>query len=425
MPSSDTPSASPQPLGRAAPSPATPTPPRPASSGGGFARRQKRFLRGGPDREDSNRPKTEKIITYFERPSFAFFWILGMLLFVAALYAGLHAFTGCSCEKRDATMREAVIVSGDGRFALSYRDGVLEHNFAKARINEMKQHLDEMRLQLLPVALAQRRQVLVPAVDFAHRALADRAQPGILGLDPRQVQDSDLQLAIIPVTIEWLEAQAERLAPENKAYLPTLLARLRDQHAREETARETFKADVSRLESALSFCWLWVDGCGWIAEVVFWSLFGVLANTIIALITRSRAGQYSADEFVLVFPKILLAPLLAVVVIAIWATGLSEAQVGYLNLPMFLVFAFCLGFATEQVYTLLRDLAQGIVGRLARLSDTKLEEAARNDPYRFVHPPADPASVPPPKTLTELRQTLTDVAQSQMERGIVTQLTQK
>ncbi|HVS52881.1 MAG TPA: hypothetical protein VHD62_11055 [Opitutaceae bacterium] len=401
------------------------TPPRPATSTGGFNRRQKQFLRGGPARDDATRPKTEKIITYFERPSFAFFWMLGMLLLVAAVYAGLHVMTGCSCDQRDATMRDAVIVSNDGRFALSYRDGVLEHNFAKARINEMKQHLDEMRLQLLPVVLAQRRQVLTPAVDFAHRALADRAQPGILGLDPQRVEDSDLQLTIIPATIEWLDAQADRLAPENKAYLPTIVARLRDQHAREEIARTAFKADVSRLESALSFCWLWVDGCGWIGEVVFWSLFGVLANAIIALITKSRAGQYSADEFVLVFPKILLAPLLALVVIAIWATGLSEAQVGYLNLPMFLVFAFCLGFATEQLYTLLRDLAQGIVGRLARLSDTKLEEAARNDPYRFVHPPADASSVPPPKTLAELRQTLTDVAQSQVERGIVTQLTQK
>ena len=58
----------------------------------------------------------------------------------------------------------------------------------------------------------------------------------------------------------------------------------------------------------------------------------------------------------LFIPRLFLAPLLSVVIIAFIASGESGYQINLQNLPAFLVFAFLMGFNSESLTRTIRDL---------------------------------------------------------------------
>ncbi|MDP2136738.1 MAG: hypothetical protein Q8J74_02685, partial [Candidatus Didemnitutus sp.] len=168
-----------------------------------------------------------------------------------------------------------------------------------------------------------------------------------------------------------------------------------------------------------SFDWLKIEDAQWVWEVVAWTVFGFLANTLISLFKHCRERTYSADEFLLIFPKLVLAPLLSVVVVALWSSGISTAPINYLNLPVFLVFAFSLGFCTEQLYVAVKDITGWFISRFVKVSEDRVAELAKSVPYVFVNPPPA-ASVPPPANLKQLRERIDSVAKAEFERGTVT-----
>ena len=148
----------------------------------------------------------------------------------------------------------------------------------------------------------------------------------------------------------------------------------------------------------------------------------MLANTIIKLIGAMRGDKYQPREFCLIFPKSILAPVLAMVITALWASGLSDSKISFTNLPYLLVLFFLLGFATESLYDKIVGLSELIVTPTAKVAEAKLEAAAKASRYLFTTPLTTVDDLPAPKTLDDLATNLKTVAKSAFERGIVSQL---
>ncbi len=360
-----------------------------------------------------------KLTAYFAYPFRAFLWSFIGLFGVAAIYSIIHA-----CWQAEPWRPEqAVQFATDGTLRPIYAQSELERFYSKARIAELVQRIEAKRAALSRDVLHERRDLFLPVMTANTRSLVwETAPPGVLGKSPAQATDDDFLLANLPRLEQWLHSKTPTLTvPANQAVFRAAAEGVREQISREADLRNELAVELRGLDPILPFGWLYVQGGGWLVEVVFWSLLGVLANTIIGIILACRDDRYQPEEFVMVIPKVLLAPLLAVICVAIWTTGLTESKVSYLNLPYFLVFSFFLGFLTEGLYTRLRDFANLIVPPSVTLSQAKLEAAAVSQPYQYVNPAPAPAAGAP-KNLAELETKLLAVAKSGMEHGLISRL---
>jgi hypothetical protein len=314
-----------------------------------------------------------------------------------------------------------VEISADGHFRFYYRDDILDRFFSRARVNDWKQRMDEKAFALSQDALSGRQAVLLPLQQFVRNSLSDQSGVVKPWTDGNEATNHVLS-ASLPLLEGWLAAQRDAVQPSKQTLVDEFVRRLDAQAKHEARLRARLLAEIAGLKSNLSFDWFFIDGWKWIIEVCFWCTFGVLANTFIALIFAAREGRYDAKEFLLVIPKATLAPVLAFVIIAWWATGLSESKITFVNLPYFLVLSFALGFVTESLYVKIKELGNLIVGPSSTVSAARLEAAAQRDVYRFVHPHVPPSAVPPASNLETLREQLRSVAKAAMERGLVAQL---
>lgn len=138
------------------------------------------------------------------------------------------------------------------------------------------------------------------------------------------------------------------------------------------------KSIVATLEKDLSLDWLWNANGGWIWELAFWCWFGVLTNTGFALITASRnmeatdANGYEAKQFLYLFPKLLFAPFIAIVVASFIISGITDFTLSLADAWVFLMFAFLSGFAAERFVGIVRAGLARIMPRL-QVSDAKLD----------------------------------------------------
>lgn len=241
------------------------------------------------------------------------------------------------------------------------------------------------------------------------------------GGEDAEPSDDDYASSDLAAAIAWLEAKSGRLySPLRSADLESILAALRALEADERAAVEELQREHRVLGSRLYFRWVYHEGAGWILEVAVWALAGMLCNTLIALIVLTYKGTYHAARFATVFPKLILAPLLAVVFTAMWSSGFTESGVTYVNLPYFLVTSFVLGYATEQLFSKLRDVVGVILGS-AGISEERLRMAGSLTPYTFVNPP-ESAWALTPTNLPELREKAKRVARHELEKGIVAEL---
>jgi hypothetical protein len=317
---------------------------------------------------------------------------------------------------------KVVRISEDGFFRCMYRDDILERFFGVNKINEWKQRIDEKSLKVSQQALALRRERLMPIIELVRRGLSHRQPPGVLADKAGTATDADYLSLNLPGARRWLKANRDALHQEKRARADQGDQLLLQQIRWEDEERGQLRAEVDALQPYLPFDWLYHEKWHWVVEVFFWCLAGVLANTFIVLIGVSRSGQYEVKEFLLLLPKAALAPILAIVVTAWWASGFSESKVNFLNLPYFLVFSFLLGFVTESLYSKIKELGNLIVTPAATASEAKLNAAAQREKYQFVHPAASLGNIPPAKNLGELKTQLRQVAKSGMERGLVMQL---
>lgn len=375
------------------------------------ARPRRRFL----DRSKSPARPESRFVGCFNNPVTAFVTLFGASVVVLGLYVAIHLVH----KEAPFKAEDAVRIAEDGTFEPTFKEAVLQRFFSRQQIVEMEQRVREKAQSLSQSTLEIRRDTLLPVIAVVQNTLGTRGRPGLLGQDAAAVTDAELSRVRLGVLSAWLSNSVSSVAPEQKPVIQQLMAEVSLLDALENKTRHDLQTEVQELEPPLSFCWLYTECGWWVVEVLLWSFLGVQANTIIALIGACREGKYSPAEFVLFFPKILLAPLLALVVVAFWSSGLSESKISYLNLPYFLVFSFALGFVTEGIYEKLRELGRLIVTPSVTLSQTKLEDAARKTPYQYRTRNVTAADLPSANNFDELEKNISTVLKARAERAVV------
>ena len=152
------------------------------------------------------------------------------------------------------------------------------------------------------------------------------------------------------------EMPSSELSVDGAAEYERLQQQLELLAGQEASAVKDFYGGLDRLKPNISFDWLYHADAGWIIELIVWSIYGVLASALAWLIKQYRQGTYDANLFLLFIPRLFLAPLLSVVITAFIASGESGYQVNLQNLPAFLVFAFAMGFNSESLTRLIREI---------------------------------------------------------------------
>lgn len=391
------------------------------------ARPRRRFLY----KERAHAIKESKFVLFFRSPTVAFVVIFALAAVAVLPYWLLHL--SLPAPRFDAAT--SVEISDDGRFAATFVDSSLERFFSKGSIAQFKQDLERKLQDLRKVALDRRRHNLKPILNSINSWLRDRSiipQVGSVRTQPtaqlqsfaevNDVSDDALtryRLSDLARTLEVCDDCGAKFAPERIPAVREFAKQIASLDDLEKKERGSVNKEVAGLNPPLSFGWLYVEGAMWIVEVTFWSFAGVVANTVIGLIISCRAARYSPSEFVLVFPKIFLAPLLALVFVALWSTGLTESKISYLNLPYFLVFSFLLGFGTEDLYGKLRELTALILTPSATLSKKKMDDAARSAPYQYQTPDVKPNALPAARNFKELQTSMSAVIKARLERAVV------
>lgn len=364
---------------------------------------------------------TEGSADLFESQLLALSFVVVLLLGFGAAYIAGHWRSGSGAAEHDRMMRAALEFSPDGNFTPSYDDSILGRFFAPVRIVEIKERIAAKSDAARRQTEVERRQLLVPLQRLVERGLTEQGPLEIIAHPP----DHDSAVVWAGVNLDeiqrWLCERHDRFAPEKHPEVDDYLGALGRQTCRETARKTLLRRELQALDSSLSFSWLRIDGAYWVLEVAGWSVFGLLANTLITLFQHSRKRTYSADEFILLFPKLVLTPLVSVVAVALWCSGISDAPINHLNLPVFLIFAFSLGFCTEQLYVAIKDITAWFLSRFVKISEDRVAELAKNVNYAFANPPP-PAGAPPPENLKQLRARMDAVAKTEFERGLVAKL---
>ncbi|UCC99257.1 MAG: hypothetical protein JSW66_05090 [Phycisphaerales bacterium] len=383
----------------------------------------------------------------------AFIALLITLLLLVAVYLGIH----CARKQPEVPWSKAVRVSKDGRFQPRFQQAILERFFSEQELIRGKNIIDQRCNEAKDEALTKRRRLFGEVQAFcrqyfsksprenlpayigqgstseknseASRMLANLktlsyglTQPGgTLGLfekDAPEWKDEDVLILQISNIVSVLKKGLLDAGAEKREKGNVLLEKLQNQDDHEKRIRDEIEDEIKALEPPLSFIWLYHEGAGWIFEVVFWTWFGVIANSIITVIVKCKNKAYDPDLFSLVIPKFFLAPLLSVIFVSLWAAGVTKEKVTFLNLPWFMALCFFLGFMTETLYTRLRMFAVAFLGGVTELSG-KLPGGPGRDYHQWRHILVDVRDLVKPRTLDELKEALEKQAQAEMEHTIV------
>lgn len=312
----------------------------------------------------------------------------------------------------DRPWKNAITLSSIGYMELNYKDAVLRRFFAPEKIGELKDELDKKLAAKRSAAFGRRKNLILQVAGFAHEYLCTSSTPRILqqamvGRDfasacgathLENASDKNYQNADLVQLRDWLDSSSGQLRPGKQADEKYFAEGLSDQLKLEKNIVKEITSEVGSLEPPVSFLWLYHPGFGWIFEVVIWSILGVLSNSLIAVMRTAKKGGYDSRQFILFVPKLVLAPVLSILFVALWASGFTESKVEYLNLPYFLVMSFVLGFASERLTDILRRTVNYVLSGM-EVSPEKVERLAKGpDLLRLVRP-ADVNAVGPADTL--------------------------
>ena len=217
-----------------------------------------------------------------------------------------------------------------------------------------------------------------------------------------------------PCTVTQLQRYHERIRFE--------LGRLAEIEKDELNNWLAAKNISSNLQSDLDLEWLWIDDSGWVWELAFWCWFGVLTNTGFAIISALKKPNYSEEgfkpDFVLfMFPKMLFAPFIAIVVASFILAGLTDFNLSLANAPVFLIFAFFSGFFSERFAEIVRSFF-AIFSKRITPSEQKFEQQKRWQKIDFT---ADLASA---ESLSEMTPILSRKARQTARRELASGLVQ-
>ncbi|TWX64302.1 hypothetical protein ESZ36_20215 [Colwellia demingiae] len=248
------------------------------------------------------------------------------------------------------------------------------------------------------------------------------------GSDLSETQKQIFEVTLLPEVISRLETLKTEInyAAETDSVKSVLVSQLKQNiseleflQALQEGSKMRLSQSAKNLQPQLSFMWLYHSGNGWIAELIFWALFGLYSCTLVNINKRIRLSNYEAKEFVLLFPRMLLAPTLSIVVIALLSSGYADQQSNLNNFPYFLMLAFFLGFNSESLTGIIRDTSNKIL-RPISLSTEKMQQAQVKTPRNKRYAIKDSADKGKPfKDTTELRAVAKTSAKSDAEDKVL------
>lgn len=356
----------------------------------------------------------------------AFSLTIFLLVLVLLIYVLVHLFR----EPPELPWREGAIKVDPVTFEVRLQPHKLVSYFPENKLIELKQDLETRARALRKESLRWRNNRLVSLREVLDGAFMDPDTHKARHIMAPH-SDYDIEHGRLSDYVVWLDENLSSAAKEKQAALQGFKGELEKKLEREAKDIKDLQVTVQTLEAPLSFRFIWHEGEGWIFEVVIWTLIGLLSNTMIALITTVKKDletegaitgeSYSPVRFQLLVPKAVLAPVLSIVVVALWTSGFSKSQIEVLNLPWFLVLSFLLGFGTESLYGKLRDLISTIVGRAATYDTGKAKLAKRISLPGLTrqYPDVDPDTLPTAHTFDDLQDRLETVAQPEIERILV------
>ena len=93
-----------------------------------------------------------------------------------------------------------------------------------------------------------------------------------------------------------------------------------------------------------------------------------------------KTKQYSPEKFFLFFPRLFIAPILSVVILALVAGGITDAGIDLANLSQFLIFSFLLGFNVENLTQVIRDVSNHLFSNLVNFQPKEEPQAPSVQP---------------------------------------------
>lgn len=161
--------------------------------------------------------------------------------------------------------------------------------------------------------------------------------------------------------MQLLEANTDSLQPVHLLKIEQYIDEIDEIYIAEQYSEKLIKNRMIELQAQKSFLWLYHDGSKWIWELVFWSLFGLFCCTLVNLTKRVRDQDYVPGEFCFLFPRLILAPVMGVVIVALLSSGYSVQDQNLNNFPYFLMLAFFIGFSSENITTKIREMSNHVL----------------------------------------------------------------
>lgn len=108
--------------------------------------------------------------------------------------------------------------------------------------------------------------------------------------------------------------------------------------------------------------YFWLAGSSKYVEVIFWSIFGVLASLLYFSSEAIRYGKFKEEEVSVYFAKVFYAPLIALIIVFSYKTLTSSSNISFDDSSLeLLVFSFLLGFFSGRAIELLNKIKEVIL----------------------------------------------------------------
>ncbi|UTW57893.1 hypothetical protein KFE96_13810 [Kordiimonas sp. SCSIO 12603] len=339
------------------------------------------------------------LLMTFRSKAKAFAFTMAIMVVLFTFYIFVHIFR----DIPEKPWANAFVVSPTGYLQLDIKEDILLRFFSPVRSREIIEKLDDDFKKRRDEALTSRKGVLNEAgraarwISVARPTILTKA--GIAVVNPnalRPATDQDYKMADLAMVREWFVSNRSEYDYEQQGTsVEYLIDSITKQIQLEEGVVKQLRLDAIEKDYDLPFLWLYHEGYGWVFELVFWSVIGVLVNTLFSLSRATRShlpeyktegnegvSPYSPTRFLLMFPQLCIAPVVALIVGAFVITGVTGVKFNLSNLPWFLIFAFVSGFASERMMGILQASINKLIPRFGIVEqkiDALYGDKARQD----------------------------------------------
>jgi hypothetical protein len=305
-------------------------------------------------------------------------------LFVALLMVYLLFITfSTKCEKCDSDISSLVYPDESSVVTLVFNNNLLLQRFKQDKLKTAIEQAEKLLNAQRPMFEQSRKELLnsyaglacdisittknMPAA-LQKQAAKIKVMPSTSMLKNPQSVDcgelNDSQISIISgentmvIAQQWFAQQAKNgllnsrqmLAADEAADMFT--QQLQQEQRLLERIVNAFKLEI---DSTIHFNFVRGDYYQWIVHLTFISWFGVLISTLAAIVNGLVNKSFSGLVMVLMFPKFITAPVIAIVFVATIIYGLSSEDIVLTHPAMFIIFAFMTGYMSESFNLMLRE----------------------------------------------------------------------